>query len=467
MRAGHRLESGRGRAPFVPIPNSAFRRKLAPDHPLASTSARYSAALARQLNYGNDSYDFNTLGGYAELGVNGSTLAGYVGFATNITWKAFSNPVYTITPYTPVTMERVWLTNFEGKNEGLRPTEEQPALEDPYHEGIEALLAEIAIPLPALCLFPEEEELWDPAKGAKVKPPAGRKRLSALGTDCQCILVDYVRGRIVELFRFSQFLEDQPWGPKKGDWKCSNAGVHDLSTYNGLGINSEGYVSASGCSQAALQISFQDLIDVLRGGKIKHALGAAIAVRRTEHLPPAISHDSAPNLFPTYKDAEGKTVPNPAYKTKGFPNTEREEEGEAGLKEGYADAVPEGAMFRLDPAAVFEDFPTLAGGPLERAIFDALRDYGLFIRDGGGANCTLTLEDYHSLGSPYSYAKINPLASSALPKVDELVNSTVPLSWSDSTLPALTEPLAGTESVVFRLFEKCADSLAQIEPFSS
>jgi hypothetical protein len=469
MRGGHILEAGRGQAPFVPIPQSAFLRKLEPGHPLAPTSDMFSAALARQYNYANKNFDFNNgPGGYSGIGVNSPTLSAAVtGFATTVSWSSFSNSVFVVDSSVPYTMQKVWMVAFEPKHEGLRPTEENPTEENPYTENIQELFSEVPIPNPDLCLWPDTEELWDTNKLEKVSALPGRKRLTAIGTDGQIVIVDRINNRLFEIFRFGQFREDQPWGPKKGDWKFSNGGAHDLSTYNGLAYNDQGYVSASGVSQVALQISFQDLIEVLRGGKIKHALGTAIAVRRTDHVPPAISNDSSSNQFPTYKNEAGATVPNPAYKTLGYPSAAREEEGEAGLREGYADAVPEGAMFRIDGDAEFGDFPGLPGGPLEREIFEAMRDFGLFVRDGGGTNCTLTLEDYHSLGSPYSYAKVNPLAGSGLPKVAERVNNVLPTSWTDSTLPVMTELLAGTSSVVYGLFEKCAGSLQQIETFSS
>jgi hypothetical protein len=437
MRAGRAFESGRGQMPSVFLPNSVFRRRLAADAPLASTSAKFSAALARQLNYGNPNFNFNNLGGYEGMG----SATWKAGYSTTINWKQFTHPVYIAPPGQPEVP--VTLVVEEAPVAGVNAAEETPRSGE-FFEALQLLFNSVPMPDPAKVLF---------------------GRLPSVGTDGTFVLYQPSTGRMWEMHRLSQFKT----GPKAGQWKCGFGGFHNAKTWNAIGKLGPGpefgATSASGLAVVEGLITFQDLIEVLRGGSINHALSLAVIARRNEHLAPAISHDFGPNNHPTYVNAGGETVPNPAYETKGYESAAAEAGGVGNLKKGYADAVPEGSWYRLPESAVFEEF-ALPGGKLEKAIFEAIRKYGLVVRDASGT-CAMYLENYQALGSPYSWSKVNPLAGSPFTEVDEIVNNIVPVSWTDSTLPKLTETAAGPESALYKLYEKCASSLVQIEPFSS
>jgi len=196
-------------------------------------------------------------------------------------------------------------------------------------------------------------------------------------------------------------------------------------------------------------ITIQDIVDVLHGLPIQHAIMVAPPVTSATSfsapvvpVPPATRNDSASNT--AQYEADGVT-PNPAY--------------------GSVDAVGEGTWCRF-PASFNPATAMPSSGPIALAIATAIRDYGLFVGDtaGGAIFC---LEDARVLGSPYSWAKVNPFArhnSSVGNYYDSYINDNVPSTWTDPTLPKVTEVMGGTNGVVSQIPWQ---QLQVLQPFSA
>ncbi|HEY5441990.1 MAG TPA: hypothetical protein VIJ68_00455, partial [Candidatus Saccharimonadales bacterium] len=215
----------------------------------------------------------------------------------------------------------------------------------------------------------------------------------------------------------------------------------NVSSWNGIWSNGWG-ARACGLASAGGLLTIQDIVDVLNGGTIQHALGISLGVIANSRTAPANRNDTSTHT-PQY-ELDGTTA-NPAY--------------------GFVDAVAEGTWCRL-PASLNPATAMPGAGPIAIAIATAIRDYGLFVHDGGGSN-TINLEDARVLGSPYSYAKVNPFYGStgiASGMFDSYINSSAPVSWSDSTLRAISESLHGATSVFSQI---PWNQLQQLQPFSS
>jgi hypothetical protein len=425
---------------MVVVPNAVHRRLLGASHPLASDQ-KYAHALARQLNYNNPNFNFNNLGGYEGMGYGGNSS----GFNSIVAWKSFTNPIYVVGPTQPKV--KVWLVNEETPKSAEELSAEETLRTGSFNENVQAGFLEVPMPELSKVLFGQ---------------------LGSVGTDDQCIVWQPSTGGLWEMHRIAKFLHSKEEGGHKvtaGEWKIGYGAFHNANTWNGIGTEA-GLVSASGLYCAGGMITLQDIIEVLRGGEIKHAIGMYAIVRRNEFIAPAVSHDTASNQFKEYENAKKEKVPNPAYTELGYETKAKEEKSESA--KGWRDAVPEGAWFRLPQEATAGEFSLT--GKVETAIFNAIRNYGLVVQDGGGA-CGIYVEDYHTLGSPYCYANVNPYGGYNTAGQDlaqmNAINAVIPSSWTDSTLPAFTEQFESTNSLVYKLWEKCAGSLQQIEPFSS
>jgi hypothetical protein len=193
--------------------------------------------------------------------------------------------------------------------------------------------------------------------------------------------------------------------------------VPNVSAWNGIFPNNWG-ARATSLALIGGMISLQDIIEVLRGGSINHALSIDIPVTDAAGpVAPATRQDRfshTPELF------GGK--PNPAF--------------------GSVDGVAESSWFRLPP----ESHPSEYGitKPLEVAIYEAMRKYGLFVADTGGQAPTFNIEAPLALGSPYSWARVNPLAGAPSAYGSFAY---IPGTWTDSTLAKITEEITGTASM--------------------
>jgi hypothetical protein len=420
MRVGRAFTGGRAQLPlrYIPGPN-IYWRKLSDWAPVLAADQKYAGRLGNQLNYRNELYSYDgkpapSFYGYASTGAGGNAL----GFAATINFTTFTTPLYVARQTDP--QVKVYMVKEE-KPTGEVLAPEETLRTDPFSlKIVEEWLEKVRMPDPAKVLFGQ---------------------LQSQGTDAEFALWDPVAKRYLDMHRLGKFKE----GELAGQWKIGFGGGYDTTTWDGLPIASHGGTSASRLSIGALMISHQDLIEVLRGGKIKHMLGISIPVIEGNTIAPGVSHDGPfENATVEWTNSKAEKVANPAH--------------------GAVDQVSEGMCFCFPAASSAAEFGLVAG-TLEWAIYEAIREYGLIVRDFAGA-AALQLEDYHALGSPYCYAKVNPFGGSPLARF-EAVNAVVPGTWTDPTLPIITQDITGTTGSVFKLWQKTAGQLQQIEPFSS
>jgi hypothetical protein len=101
-------------------------------------------------------------------------------------------------------------------------------------------------------------------------------------------------------------------------------------------------------------------------------------------------------------------------------------------------------------------------GRLATAVFEAIRDHGMFINDRTTSGCSFAMESAQSLGSPYCTAKVNPFAGSAIAQYKRRTNSAP--GGSTKSLEILTEPPSGTGSWIMAQPWK---ELELLEPFAA
>lgn len=420
MRAHDAIASGRRRGAFVPLPNSWYRRTLGSSHPLAPSQLN-AQSLARQLNYGNSSFNFNNgAEGYPGLGMT-TGIVENAGYGVSLNYHSYTIPVYVIRNSSQPKV-KVWLVGGSGTNEELRP-EVEPWI------ALRKGFAEVPMPLLSQCLFGE---------------------LPVEGTDKECIVIDLATGQMWEMWGLGQFAA----GPHIGEWKFGDGEYQpSIATFNGFPTRSGGALSASGLPGIGGLITFQDLIEVLRGEitEFGHALDLSAHATSGEFVAPAVGADHFPNELKEYENGKGEKVVNPAY-----------------LK----DAIPEGSMYRLPAGASIGEFSSLPGGKVETAIFNTLVNRGVIVRDHSGTG-TFHVEGYTSMGSGCAYQPVNPYAGEHVGAGSEIfaeINETLRNAGSellDKSLPTLTETFAGPKSVVYEMMQYCANELKQIEPFSS
>lgn len=172
---------------------------------------------------------------------------------------------------------------------------------------------------------------------------------------------------------------------------------------------------ATGLSQPAGIITLQDLVEVLMGKPIKHALAFSFPnTIAAGPVAPADRHDEQESVP---EEWEGK--PNPAH---------------------GKDGVAESSWFRFPPgsAAAEHGITKL----LEVAIFNAVRDYGLFVANSSGS-VSIQIEWPGVLGSPYAWPSVNPLAGA--PSAWGTF-SWIPSSLTNPSLGVFSEEIKGASS---------------------
>jgi hypothetical protein len=379
--------------------------------PLASEAEvsehHYAAKLANQFFYAKAS-ESGKFFGYAGVGYAGSAD----GFNTIVNFKEAAMPLYVVPPNRR--RVKVWYVQEGGAEETLRAEGASSNLQS-YWE---------AVPLPDVNKLPHGQ-------------------IPTVGTDHTAFIWSPATDELWQFFRLYQFLE----GPHQGEWKSSYGSyISPVSGSNGINPNKWG-PSASCLSNLGGTISTRDLVNVLRGGKIGHALSVVAIVTADTPLaplPPATSNDTRENL----SEAQKPKAENPAY--------------------GAVDAVPEGLWCRFPPASRASEFG-MSGEPLATAIYEAIREHGLVVRDGG-PNMAFIINDPRTLGTPYSDTPVNPFAGAVslhggntAAQIEEYVNAFVPSGWTDPTLPVLSEELHGTSSVLSKMPWR---TLEQLKPRS-
>jgi hypothetical protein len=383
--------------------NSVFRDNV---EGLSRAGSQVNAyKVANQLFYARKSQE-GKFYGYSGLGYGGTAEGGY----PFISWKSFTQPIYVVPVWQP--RVKIWLVNEEssGPEETLR---------EEIEPNIKIQKAFAAVPLPELSLVPQGQ-------------------IPAAGSDAQAIIWCPATDELWEIHRLGIFQE----GAHKGEWKLGYGHYQaEASKWNGVCAEETGALSASHLSLAHGTLSLGDLVRVLRGGKIGHALAIAMLVVANEHVAPALKNDSQEN---THKYLEDGVTLNPAF--------------------GNIDAVPEGGWYCFPSASRAAEYGIT--NPVAVALYENTREHGIVHTDRGGGP-SLYLGDLRTLYTPYCDTGIDAITSSAAKFAEyarQSVSEATWKGWQDPTLPALEGALNGIGGL---LWEMPWRTLEQLAPRSS
>lgn len=387
MRAFRSAQGIREANPFPQAsPASIFSRRHQNDARDADQTEAHK--LANQLAYSNPAYSWDGKAGPSFFGYLGMGYGGVpLGFSTTSNVKNFTPSLFKVPANQPTEQ---WL--YVKANGEAQPAGTSENLQGYFN----------AVPTPNV---------------AHLTVAGG---LTATGTDGEVCIYRPATDEYWEVFGF-----DRPT-PAGGHTFQYGGYIPNFSTWNGvfptLGNGQVYGARASGIMAIGGTITWQDLIEVLRGGKIKHALSigvmGAAGPSNLAHRAPAKRNDTRENVFP--KLADGIT-PNPAF--------------------GTIDCVREGLWCCFPKASSPAEYGITR--TLEVAVYEAIREYGLVVNDVSGANA-FSWEYPGALGSRYSWAAVNPLAGDT----DFVaLDAEIPGSWTDASLPILSEHLSGTASI--------------------
>ncbi|MGO9759970.1 MAG: hypothetical protein ACLP1Q_01755 [Solirubrobacteraceae bacterium] len=368
-----------------------------------SSSQVFKEKLANQCFYNRASQTGHFFG-YEGLGYGGVSED----FNVFLNWKSFTTAVYYVRPNVP--RVKVWCVQ---QNVGTEETLQEPGA----HDDLQGSLESVPIPNPALI-------------------PHGQ--IQPAGTDRDVVILCPATGEMWEFWRFGQFLK----GTHLGEYKCAFGGyTNSIAGFDGVWPNEWG-LSASSLGILGGVITMADLVRLLRGDPLGHALGIAVLVTANEHLAPATRNDHKENTFEFLEDG---VTPNPAF--------------------GAIDAVPEGLWCAFPAASRASEHGIT--GPIASKLYEAAREHGIVVHDGAG-NPAFDLADPRQLGTPYSDTLVNPFAGATYLEEkgtrESYINSLVPEGWTDPTLPVITENLNGATG----LFSKFPwRDLEQLEPRAS
>jgi hypothetical protein len=406
MRVARALQTGRGQTPlFLFGPNNIFVRKLASNAPLA-TDQTPALKLANQMNYSNSNYSYDGSPAPSFYGYSGLGYGGTAwGNQTQLNYWQYTIPLYVVDSSVPT--QTVTVVQSSG-------TPWPPGTFNNLQAGFNA------VPVPDVTKIPQGQ-------------------IQAIGTDGHAVIWRPSTNELWEMWRF---------GGSAGAYTFRyGAYTSSANTFNGIWPNNWGARATSLASLGGV-VTIQDIIDVLNGLPIKHVIGVAIPVTSTTpsfFTPPATRCDDHTVTGTPQYQSDG-TTPNPAY--------------------GSGDAVAEGTYFRF-PSTFNPSSAMQNAGPLQLAIATAIRDYGLFVFDGASSGARLNVEDPRVLGSPYSYAKVNPFAGStglAANYYDTRTNQYVPTGWTQSQLSKMTEVMNGVNNMIIKIPWQ---QLQVLQPFSS
>ncbi len=390
------------RPAFVYGSTSIFREdatKLA-----RSSSQELKEKFANQAYY-NDSAQSGKFYGYEGYGYGG------IKHGCSVNWNSFTVARYLMPPNAP----RVKVWYVKGDTEEVQPEGESTNLQAEW----------LSVPVP------------NPANLALGE-------LSPAGTDKAVSIACPATGEEWEFHAFSQFLT----GPHMGEWKAGyGAYTNSSGTFNGVWPHGWGS-SSSGFGFVGGAISLQDLVNVLRGQPIGHALACAVPVNNGTVKPSTRAGEVNANTHKFMED--GKTA-NPAF--------------------GAMDEVPHGLWMAFPAGSNPEEFGIKKSKePLAYAMYVAGRDHGWTIRDHAG-EVAFYINDPRVLGAPskggpppYAETAVNPFAGCES-LGEEVVNYIKAYTgMTDPTLPALTETFFSTTSVFSKMPFR---ELEQLEPRSS
>jgi hypothetical protein len=159
-----------------------------------------------------------------------------------------------------------------------------------------------------------------------------------------------------------------------------------LNKWSGVFTNTNEGERACALALVGGMISTQDMVEILEGKKLKHALTVNIPVTKAAGpIAPATHQDQYENELAEY---EGKA--NPAF--------------------GTVDAVAQAAWFRFPAASTPAEYGiSQATSPIAWAVFEAIREYGMVVGDSGpSATPSIQVQYPAEMGSPYAWAHVNP-----------------------------------------------------------
>ncbi len=396
------------RPPFVYGPSSLFiedATKLA-----RSTSQELKEKFANQAYY-NDAAQSGKFFGYSGYAWAGAK------YGCTINWNSFTVPRYHMPPTAP--RVKVWYVNPESENEEeLYPAGHNSNLQGEW----------LAVPVPNSAYVPLGS-------------------LAPEGTDKAVSICCPATGEEWEFHGFSQFKE----GPLAGQWKAG-AGAYTRTTnaFSGMWPSGRGN-SASGFGLMGGAISLQDLVNILRGKPIGHALACAVPVTTGSVVAPSL-HEHGDHWTNTHEKLEDGVTPNPAF--------------------GEVDAIPEGLWMAFPKELNPEELGIKqATEPIAYAMVVAGRDHGWCVRDHAGT-LAFYLNDPRVLGAPsgggpppYAGVAVNPFAGCESLGKEEIANYIKAYAgMTDPTLPAITETFLSASSVFSKVLFR---ELEQLEPRTS
>lgn len=396
----HHAGGTRQTNPFAPLaPNNIFSRIVTSLPPTVSKTA--SERISNQL-----AYNRNAGSGDAWAHWNGYAGPGYINEGkgrVKLQIGTFSISVFVVPPEQPTTP--VTYINAKGEPE---PAGTANNLQS-YWEHV---------PLPTLAKIPS---------GHLIAP---------VGTDKWLTVWQPSTNQLWEFWKFNSETNTAQYG----------AYVPNVSQWNGIFTNGWG-ARATGLAQIGGMISTQDMVEILQGKKLKHALAVDIPVTKTGTVvPPATRHDENENTLLLWPGAEV----NPAA--------------------GVVDAVAESSWFRFPPTSKPSDFGiSQLIEPIAWAIFEAIREYGMFVSDSGGQSTPTFYVQYPTeLASPYAWANVVPYFKCPSEWGKYMVGEGagenkgwIPASMIDPALPRIEEENTGTASA---LSKQPWHTLEQLEP---
>jgi hypothetical protein len=384
--------------PPVYGPASVFREDATL---LARSSSQVSKEkLANQCFY-NTASQSGKFYGYEGMGYGGSAE----GYNVFVNWQGSTIAVYYVSPSTP--RVKVWLVEEGGSEETPRGSGADEHLQSFWEE----------VPVPNVALIPNRQ-IWP------------------IGGDKSTIVICPATGEMWELWRLGQFKK----GTQMGEFKATYGGYcGSIAGFNGIWPNQWG-IAGSGLGLLGGIVTMQDIVRMLRGESLGHALRLAVCVATSEHVEPATRNNEVENEYPFLED--GKTS-NPAH--------------------GTVDAVPMGLWCAFPPSSRASEYGITT--PIASKLYEAMREHGLVVADGTTRGVNFDLADPRVLGTPYSSTFINPFAGATYtreaPERESYINNLVPTSWTDPTLSAMTENLNGPGSVFSAMPWR---DLEQLEP---
>jgi hypothetical protein len=368
--------------------------------------------FANQLNYSNSKWFYKAGGtapefyGYSGIGWG----EGGEGFATVANMEAFTPTIIVAPPGAPT--QKVTFVNAAGEPEG-----------ELSHYKLQTHFNEVPMP-----------RAWTMPSG---------QFIDGSGTDKVVVIFQPSTGQMWEMWKVKG---------AEGAYTFQAGGyVSEYGKWNGIfTLEPDGKTvwgaSASGLAIAGGVITLSDMVRVLNGGTIGHAISVSLPVLggESEIVAPATKGQPAIHKIPEKHGGEAGT--NPAWPNK--------------------DQIDIGSCFRFPPASRASEYEAIKD-PVEIALYEAIREHGAMVKDGGGS-AAVYIESSLVLGSPYSQSRISPwVGADSVSKKYETANAVGYAARTNPAQPTIKKPPGGTGSFLFNLFDTAGRTLEVLVPRSS